>query len=62
MANYQNVRTKLTNKQSNKLKASLKNKKKTILRINTKNIQDEEFPHELFLTARQLAKIKKCLC
>ena len=53
MANYQEARLKLTNTQLNKLKSSAKNKTGTILRINKKNFQDEELPHELFLITRQ---------
>ena len=30
----------------------------TILRINKKNCEDEELPHELFLTTRQKTKIR----
>ena len=35
MANYQEERVKLTNTQSNKLKSAAKNKRGTILRLNT---------------------------
>ena len=45
MANYQEAREKLTNTQRNKLKSKTKNKTRTILRINNKNIEDEELPH-----------------
>ena len=45
MANYQEARVKLTNTQLNKLKSKTKNKTRTILRINNKNIEDEELPH-----------------
>ena len=58
MANYQEVRVKLTNIQLNKLKSSAKNKTGTILRLNKKNFEDEEFPHELFLTTMQTTKIR----
>ena len=60
MPNYQETRVKLTNTQLNKLKSAAKKKKKTgtILRINKKNIQDKEMPHELFLTTRQTTKIR----
>ena len=61
MANYQEPRVKLTNTQSNILKSEAKNKTGTILRLNKKNFEDEELPHELFLTSRQTTK-KKCLC
>ena len=57
MANYQEMRVKLTNTQLNKLKSTAKNKKGTISRLNKKNFQDEELPHELFLTTRQIIKI-----
>ena len=60
MPSYQETRVKLTNTQLNKLKSAAKKKKKTgtILRINKKNIQDKEMPHELFLTTRQTTKIR----
>ena len=59
MANYQEVRVKLTNTQLNKLKSAAKNQTRTILRLTKKNFENEELPHELFLTARQTIKKKK---
>ena len=44
----------LTNTQFNKLKYAAKNKRGTTLRLNKKSFEDEELPHELFLTTRQL--------
>ena len=58
MENYQEARVKLINSQLNKLKSAAKNKTGTILRKTQKNLEDEEFSHELFLTTRQRAKIK----
>ena len=58
MANYQEARVKLTNAQLNTLKYAAKNKTVTILRLNKKNFEDEELPCELFLTTRQLTKIR----
>ena len=58
MANYQEARVKLTNTQLNKLKSAAKNKTGTILRPNRKNFEDEELPHDLFLTTRQAIKIR----
>ena len=59
MPKYQEVRVKLTNAQLNKLKsAAAKNKTGTILRLNKKNFEDEELPHELLLTTRQVTKIR----
>ena len=51
-------RVKLTNTQLNKIKSAAKNKTRTILRTNKQNFQDEELPHELFLTTRQTTKIR----
>ena len=48
------VTVKLTNSQLDKLKSAAKNSTGTILRINKKIFQDEEFLHELFLTTTQL--------
>ena len=58
MANYQEARVKLTNTQLKKLKYAAKNKTGTILRLKKKKCEDEEWPHELFLTTRQTTKIK----
>ena len=58
MTNYQEARVKLINKQLNKLKSVAKNKTGTILRVNKKNIEHKELPHELFLTARQTTKVR----
>ena len=58
MVNYQEARVKLTKTQLNKLKSSAKNKTRTILRLNIKNFEDGELPHELFLTTRQTTKIR----
>ena len=57
MANYQQARVKLTNTQLIKLKSAAKNKTGTILRLNKKNFEDEEFSHKLFLTTRETTKI-----
>ena len=57
MANYQEVRVKLTNRQLNKLKSVAKNKTGTTIRLTKKNFQDEELPNESFLTPRQTTKI-----
>ena len=57
MANYQEARVKLTNTQLIRLKSAAKNKTETILRLNKKNFEDQELPHELFLTRRQTTRI-----
>ena len=58
MANYQEVSVKVTNTQLNKLKSAAKNKTGTILRLNRKNFEDEELPHDLVLTTRQTTKLR----
>ena len=60
MANYQDMKIKLTNTQLNKLKSATKKKDRdgAILRINKKNFEDEELPHELFLKTRQTTKTR----
>ena len=58
MTYYQEARVKLTNKQLNKLNSEAKNKTRTILRLNKKNFEDEESPHELFLATRQKPKTR----
>ena len=57
MANDQEARVKLTNTRLNKLKSAAKTKTGKILRLNKKNFEAEELPHELFLTTRQTTKI-----
>ena len=57
MSNYQEARVKITNTQLSKLKSAAKPKTGTILRFNKKNFEDEELPHEFFLTTRQTTKI-----
>ena len=48
----------MTNTQLNKLKYAAKNKTGTKLRVNKKNVEDEELPHKLFLATRQTTKRK----
>ena len=58
MANYQEAKVKLTNTQLKKLKSTVKNKTGKILRLNKKNFEDEEVPHELFLITRNATKTR----
>ena len=57
MVNYQEARVKLSNTRLNKLKSATNNKTETILKWNKKSFEDQELPHELFLTTRQAIKI-----
>ena len=58
IANYQEATVKLTNTQLNRLKSAAVNKTGTILRLNKKNFEDEESPHEFFQTTRQTTKLR----
>ena len=55
---FEEARIKLTNTQLNKLKFVTKNSTGATLRISKKNFQDEELPHELFVTTRQKTKTR----
>ena len=57
MANFEEARVKLTNKELNKLNL-LQKIRCNIKKLNKKNIEEEELPHELFLTTRQTTKIR----
>ena len=52
------MKVKLTNTWLSKSQSAAKNKTGAILRINTKNVDDEELPYELFLTTRQTTKTR----
>ena len=58
MLNYQGARVKIKITQLSKLKSAAKNKRVTILRLTKKNFEDEELPHELFLTTSQTSNIR----
>ena len=58
MTNCQELAVKLTNSLLIKLKYAAKNKTETILRLNKKNFEDEELPHDWFLATRQITKIR----
>ena len=61
MVNYQEAWVRPTNKRLKKFKSAAKNKTGKILRLTKKNFEDEEFPHELFLTTRQTIKISNII-
>ena len=63
MTQYNSLNVKLLNSQLNKLKSSIKNETDVVLRISSKMVGDSNdntnFPHELLLTNRQVANIRK---
>ena len=60
MTQYNSLNVKLSNSQLNKLKSSIKNETDVVLRISSNMVGDNtNFPHELLLTNRQVANIRK---
>ena len=63
MTHYSNLNVKLSNSQLNKLKSSIKNETDVVLRISSNMVDNSNdntnFPHELLLTNRQVANIRK---
>ena len=63
MTQYNNLNAKLSNSQLNKLKSSIKNETDVVLRISSNMVSNSNdntnFPHELLLTNRHVANIRK---
>ena len=63
MTQYNSLSVKLSNSQLNKLKSSIKNETDVVLRISSNMVSNSNdntnFPHELLLTNRQVANIRK---
>ena len=63
MTQYSSLNVKLSNSQLNKLKSSIKNETDVVLRISSYMVgnsnDNTNFPHELLLTNRQVANIRK---
>ena len=63
MTQYNSLNVKLSNSQLKKLKSSIKNETDVLLRISSNMVSDSNdntnFPHELLLTNRQVANIRK---
>ena len=63
MTQYSSLNVKLPNSQLNKLKSSIKNETDVVLRISSNMVgnsnDNTNFPHELLLSNRQVANIRK---
>ena len=63
MTQYNSLNVKLSSSQLNKLKLSIKNENDVVLRISSNMVSNSNnntnFPHELLLTNRQVANIRK---
>ena len=58
MVEYSKVNLKLTDTQLKKLKAAVKNKTGTTLRMSLKMFDGNDLPHELLFTTRQKTKVR----
>ena len=58
MVEYNKIDAKLSNLQLNKLKNAIKINEETTLRISNKNFNKQDLPHELFLTQKQVTKLR----
>ena len=63
MTQYNSLKVKLSNSQLNKLKSAIKNETDVVLRLSSNMVgnsgDNTNFPHELLLTNRQVANIRK---
>ena len=63
MTQYNSLNVKLSNSQLNKLKSAIKNETDIVLRLSSNMVgnsgDNTNFPHELLLTNRQVANIRK---
>ena len=63
MTQYNSLNVKLSNSQLNKLKSSIKNETDVVLRISSSMVgnsnDNTNFPHELLLSNKQVANIRK---
>ena len=58
MVKYSKVNVRLTDPQLKKLKAAVKNKTGTTLKMSLKMFDGNDPPHELLLTTRQKTKVR----
>ena len=61
MVEYSKTNCKLTNVQLNKLKKAVKSNEGATLRLDIRNFNKDEHPHELLLTTRQHTKLRNAL-
>ena len=61
MTQYNSLNVKLSNSQLNKFKSAIKNETEVVLRLSSNMSGDNEanFPHQLFLSNRQVLNLHK---
>ena len=58
MVEYNKINAKLSNLQLSESKTAVKYIERTTLIINSKTFNSDNLPHELFLTQRQITKLR----
>ena len=58
MVEYNTISTKLSNLQLSELKTAVKNNEGTTVSLGVKNLNKDYLPHELFLTTKQITKLR----
>ena len=61
MVEYSKTNCKLTKVQLNKFKKAVKSNEGSTLRLDIKNFNKDDFPHELLLTTRQNTKLRNAI-
>ena len=61
MVEYSKINCKLANIQLNKLKKAVKSNEGVSLRLDIKNFNKHELPHEFLLTTRQNTKLRNTI-
>ena len=61
MVEYNKINSKLRNVQLDKFKKVVKSNEGTTLRLDIKNFNKDELPHELLLTTRQNTKLRNAI-
>ena len=61
MVEYYKINVRLSNIKVSKLKTAVKNNDGTTLRITAKMSNSDNLPHELFLTTRQITKLRNAI-
>ena len=59
MVEYSKINLNLSESQLRKIQSAVKNKDSTTIRIGGENFNKNELIHELYLTDRQMKKLKK---
>ena len=61
MVEYSKINCKLINVQLNKLEKAVKSNEGATIRLGIKNLNKDELPHELLLTAKQNTKLRNAI-